>query len=260
MARHRGDRARPLPEPDGRVLLALDCGAVRRLGADWERVAEWPAVVNVDHHHDNTRFGTLDVVDAGAACAAQMVGRLLEELGAPLPPAAAVALYVGAVTDTGRFSYANTSPAVLRFAADLVASGVEPAHVYRRLYEGVPVAKTRLLARALASLDVVADGRLALAVLTRRDFADAGAAEPFADGVIDHLRALEGVRMAALIREPREGAARYKVSLRAASDDVDVSRIARLMDGGGHVQAAGFSTDLELPALVAFLAEEAARA
>lgn len=189
-----------------------------------------------------------------------MVQRLLAVLGAPLPRAAAEALYVGAVTDTGRFSHANTSARVLRFAADLVAAGVDPHHVHHRLYEGVPVAKARLLGRALSTLEVVADGRLALAVLTRRDFEEVGALEPFSEGVIDHLRALAGVRIAALVREPREGAGRYKVSLRAAVDDVDVSRIARAMDGGGHVQAAGFSTDLELDALVAFLAREAADA
>ncbi len=251
---------RTLPDDVGeRLLLALDCGSARRIDPDERLVAQAPAVVNVDHHHDNTRFGTVNVVDPAAACTTLMLSRILARLGAPLAGPVAVALYVGLVTDTGRFSYSNTDGTALRFAADLVDAGVRPAQVFRDIYENAPLAKARLLGRGLERVESRLGGRLLLTTLLRQDFADTEADDTYADGVIDHLRAVEGVEVAALIREPRNGdGPAFKVSLRSSSAAVDVSRVARSAGGGGHVQAAGFSSDLPPPAISDFLERELA--
>jgi phosphoesterase RecJ-like protein len=186
-----------------------------------------------------------------------MVRRLLEALDVPLDDVARQAVYVGLVTDTGRFSYSNTSAVALREAARLVEEGVRPHEIFGRVFEDVPVAKARLLGIALSRLELRLDGRLALTWLLRQDFEDAGAEEPFSEGIIEHVRALRGVEVAALVREPRDPSGpRFKASLRSKTPEIDVSRVARLGGGGGHVQAAGFSSELGLDELKAFLERE----
>ncbi|MGH2899251.1 MAG: DHH family phosphoesterase [Solirubrobacteraceae bacterium] len=246
-----------LPEDvDRRTIVFLDCGNLDRNAVD---IGDAP-IVNLDHHHDNTHFGTINHVVPEASCTAEIVWDLLRALGVPLTEHIAEALYVGLVTDTGRFMYENTGPAAHVMAADLIEAGVDVHEIYRRLYEGVPEPKLALLTRALSRIQRFDGGRLTLARLTREDFAEIGAAESYTEGIIDHLRAVQGTKVAALAREltgdDRGGAS--KVSLRATDGDVDVSRIAREQAGGGHRQAAGFATDMQPDALVAFLRHEVA--
>ena len=173
-----------------------------------------------------------------------MVWQLSKELDAEITPEIAKALYVGLVTDTGRFMYENTTPVAHEMAAELIAAGVEPHTVYRELYEDLPFRRLQLLQRALASVERHDDGAITVAHLTKQDYEETGALETDSEGVVDHMRAVEGTRVAVLVREllaeDREGM--RKVSLRATDGSVDVSRIARSFGGGGHPQAAGFST------------------
>jgi phosphoesterase RecJ-like protein len=234
-----------------RVVVFLDCGNIDRMPVDWLQ-RDGSRVLNIDHHHDNTRFGTRNLVDVGASSTAEIVFEIARELGAELTLEIASALYVGLVTDTGRFMYENTSPRAHRVAAELIEAGVDVDDTYRRLYEKVPIEKLRLVSRALDAIEQTDDGCLTIAYLTDADYAATGASEAHTEGIIDHLRSLNGSRVAALVRDKQDGAAR-KVSLRAVDGAVDVSRIAREMGGGGHARAAGFSTDLEYTQLVEFL-------
>jgi bifunctional oligoribonuclease and PAP phosphatase NrnA len=167
----------------------------------------------------------------------------------------AEALYVGLITDTGRFMYENTGPRAHEMAAELITAGVDVQAVYRRLYEETPQGKLALLALALGQVRRFDSGELTIASLSAADFAKADAEESYSEGIIDHLRAVQGTKLAALVRELMSGERKgqYKVSLRATDDDVDVSVIARAQGGGGHRRAAGFSTTLEPDALIAFL-------
>jgi phosphoesterase RecJ-like protein len=239
-----------------RTIVFLDCGNVDRNAVE---VGDAP-ILNLDHHHDNTHFGTINHVVPEASCTAEIVWDLLHALGVTLTAHIAEALYVGLVTDTGRFMYENTGPAAHLMAADLIEAGVDVHEIYRRLYEGVPPAKLALLTRALSRVRRFDDGRLTLARLTREDFAETGAEESYTEGIIDHLRAVQGTKVAAIAREltgdDRSG--RWKVSLRATDGAVDVSRIARAQNGGGHRQAAGFATEMAPDELVAFLRREMA--
>jgi phosphoesterase RecJ-like protein len=124
--------------------------------------------------------------------------------------------------------------------------------VYRRLYEGVPIGKVELLARALGQVQRFDEGRLTLTHLTREDYLLSGAEEGYSEGIVDHLRAVAGTRVAVLVREllADDKAGRRKVSLRAADAAVDVSAMARAHGGGGHRQAAGFTTEMSLEELV----------
>jgi bifunctional oligoribonuclease and PAP phosphatase NrnA len=239
-----------------RTVVFLDCGNVNRMPVDFLSNGEH-RVINIDHHHDNTRFGDVNLVDTGASCTAEIVYELAGLLGARITAEIASALYVGLVTDTGKFMYENTNARTHRIAAELIEAGVEVDDTYRRLYEHVPLEKLRLVARALDGIQRRCEERLVVAYITEADYEAAGAGEEMTEGIIDHLRSVEGTKVAALIRDrgDRGGAAR-KVSLRSSDGEVDVSAIARKHGGGGHKRAAGFSTDLKFDELVAFVCDE----
>src|SRR5918997_3974994 len=253
---------RELPgDVEQRVLFALDCANESRLGQGREALERAPLVLNVDHHHDNTLFGDVNVVIADASSTGEIVRDLATELGVELTPELAEALYIALVTDTGRFQYANTTPKALRLAAELVEAGADVHKVFQVVYETVQFAKLKLLARALERAEIYEGGGLVVSYLLRGDFADVGAAEPYSEGIIDYLRAVEGAEMAALIREPpRGGSPAPRISLRASHDELDVSAIARKSGGGGHRQAAGFSSDASIAEITDFIVREFAEA
>jgi phosphoesterase RecJ-like protein len=251
------DLVSEVPDDVGeRTIVFLDCGNFDRNAIE---IGDAP-ILNLDHHHDNTHFGTINHVVAEASCTAEIVWDLMRGLEVALTPRIAEALYVGLVTDTGRFMYENTGPAAHLMAADLIEAGVDVHDIYRRLYEGVPEPKLALLTRALERVRRFDGGRLTFARLTRADFAETGAEESYTEGIIDHLRAVQGTKVAALAREltDPECAGRSKVSLRATDGEVDVSAVARAQSGGGHRQAAGFATTMSPDELVAFLRQEVA--
>ena len=254
----------PPEDLEERTIVFLDCGNLERNPAEAFRQAGGSAlhIVNIDHHHDNTRFGTVNYVLPEASCTAEIVWDLMRGLGVEPTLQIAEALYVGLITDTGRFMYENTGPRAHLMAADLIEAGVDVHEIYRRVYEGMPFGKLALLARGLSKVARYDGGRLTVTELDAVDFAESGAEESYSEGVIDHLRAVEGTAVAALIRErisANGGGPARKVSLRASDERVDVSAIARAQGGGGHRQAAGFSTSLGHDELVAFLREEVAQ-
>ncbi len=249
------DAAIHAPPPDiaERTVVFLDCGNIDRNSAAVLR--DGAHLLNIDHHHDNTRFGTLNHVVPGASCTAEIVWDLMHGLEQQPTPVAAQALYIGLITDTGRFMYENTGPRAHVMAAELIEAGVDVADVYRRLYEEMPVQKLTLMALALGQLQRFDDGELTLAALSAEDFERIEAEEHYSEGIVNQLRAVQGTKVAVFVRE-LTGAERRglrKVSLRATDDDVDVSAIAREQGGGGHRRAAGFSTTLDLDELIAFL-------
>jgi phosphoesterase RecJ-like protein len=248
----------PPPDVDERTVVFLDCGNLERNPAEALR-RDGMHIVNIDHHHDNTHFGTVNLVDPDASCTAEIVWDLIGDLGVKPTHAIAEALYVGLITDTGRFMYENTTARSHLMAAEVIDAGVSPHEIYRRVYEGVPLGKLSLLARGLAKVERYDGGLLTVTELSARDFAESDAEESYSEGVIDYLRAVEGTAVAALIRDrgsDSDGHRRRKVSLRASDDRVDVSRIARAKGGGGHRQAAGFTTSMDSDELVEFLQTE----
>jgi len=253
----------PPDDLEERTIVFLDCGNLERNPAEAFRQAGGDKlnIVNIDHHHDNTMFGTVNYVLPEASCTAEIVWDLMHGLGVEPTLNIAEALYVGLITDTGRFMYENTGPRAHEMAADLIEHGVDVHEIYRRVYEGVPYGKLALLARGLAKVHRFDGGQLTVTELDADDFAASDAEESYSEGVIDHLRAVKGTAVAALIRERTgsNGGPARKVSLRASDERVDVSAIARVQGGGGHRQAAGFSTSLEWDELVAFLRQEVAQ-
>ena len=250
-----------LPEDaERRTIVFLDCGNIDRNPADLLK-RDSVHILNIDHHHDNTCFGTVNHVIPEASCTAEIVWDLMRALDVEPSITIAEALYVGLVTDTGKFMYENTGTRAHVMAAELIEAGVDVHEIYRRLYEGIPSGKLELLARGLANIERYDDGRLTLTHLSEADYRETGSEENYSEGVVDHLRSVAGTAVAVLVRDLlRDGKqGRKKVSLRATDERIDVSRIARAQGGGGHRQAAGFSTEMGEDELVEFLRGELAR-
>jgi phosphoesterase RecJ-like protein len=252
------DLSRSVPEDAAeRALLAVDCANESRLGPDPEILHAVRFTIDVDHHHDNTRFGDANLIVADASSTGEVLRDIFRELDVTLTPDIAEALYIALVTDTGRFQYTNTTPKALRLAAELVESGANIHRVFQGVYENVQFAKLKLLARALDRAQVYEGGAVVVSYLLRNDFAEVGAAEPYSEGIIDYLRAVEGAIVSVLIREPpRADGPTRRISLRSSSDEVDVSAIARKSGGGGHRQAAGFSSELPIEEITQFVRDE----
>jgi phosphoesterase RecJ-like protein len=237
-----------------RTLVAVDCAKADRMGPDTTPIDRAQFVIDIDHHHDNTRFGDVNLIVADASSTGEVLRDVFGELGVELTPEIAEPLYIALVTDTGRFQYTNTTPKSLRLAAELVEAGADVHAVFQQVYESVQFAKLKLLARALEHAELYDGGRLVISYLLRDDFSAVGAEEPYSEGIIDYLRSVEGSEMVALIREPpRDDGPARRISLRSSHDEIDVSAIARSAGGGGHMQAAGFSSESSIEEIAAFI-------
>ncbi len=229
-------RSGVVPDHDERLVVSLDAATSHRVTDDDPSRLGTP-IINIDHHHDNPHWGHYNLVDGDASSTAEMVVRVADALGVDIDEEIALPLYVGLVTDTGRFSYGSTGAEAHTVAARLLGAGVDPAAVFRRIYEGIPLGDVRLFGRALAGARSEMNGRFIVAVITDDDVVAAGGDD--SDGVAEALRAVAGAEAAAVIRQAPDG---WRVSARASGDGVDVSVIAAIEGGGGHRAAAGFST------------------
>ena len=254
--------SRRLPDDAAeRVILALDSATAPRTQLPPELLEAAPLTIDVDHHHDNTRYGRINLIVPEASSTGEIVRDLLTELGVELTPAIAEAIYVAVETDTGKFQYANTTPKSHRLAAELLEEGVLPSEVFRQIYESVPFERQQLIGKALSRARRYEGDRMIASYLLRGDFEELAVGEEYAEGVIDELRRVKGVELAMTVREPPEppGAPR-RISMRSASAALDVSAIARQRGGGGHPRAAGFSSDESIEEIIEFVRSQFAHA
>lgn len=238
--------------PDDAALYALDCGSASRLALPRRR----SVAVNIDHHHDNPRYGGLAFVRGEASSTCELVCDVARALGMRPSPQAAAALYAGISFDTGHFHHDSTTASTFLTAAWLVDLGADPRTLYVLLYEGRSEASLRLRARAVAGARRIARGKALIALVTAEDYAATGGGPDDMEGVVDALRGVRGVEVAALVKEQPQGA-RSRVSLR--SQTIDVSAVAAVNGGGGHRLAAGFSSDDSPEEVITWLSSELER-
>jgi len=233
-------------QPD--LFIFLDCTDLNRAGEDW--FLPWTSsvpVINIDHHISNRFFGSLNLVDTAAAATAEVICRLLPEMGMTVTPEAATALYTGIVTDTGSFQYQNTRPATMRLAAQLLESGVSLEAVRENVYESRSPITLQVLRMALDNLILSADGQISWTSLDYPSLAKIGATGEHCEGVVNYPLSIRGVKVGILFREMANGS--IKCGLRSRQG-VDVNGIAAGFGGGGHRLAAGCTLEGPLAAAV----------
>jgi phosphoesterase RecJ-like protein len=218
------------PEP---VAVAVDCDGARRLGATAEVVKRADVIIDIDHHAGHSAFGQITWADPSAPAAGYQIYLLLDALGEAYSPEIATCLYCAVGTDSGYFRYANTTPKLLRMAAEMIECGADPKAIAEATLDRYNPSLMRLAGRALAALSLRLGGKAAVAVLSAQDFEEAGTTE--SEGVIDFLRSVAGAELLVLMRESPEG---WRVSMRSLAG-LDVSQVARSLGGGGHPPAAG---------------------
>lgn len=216
------------------AAFIVDCSDLSRVGRGFEQIAEIPTLVNIDHHISNTRFCEISYVDPQASSAGELLYRVVTRMGGPVTHEIATNLYAALLTDTGGFHYGNTGKETLCAAGNLVGWGANPQEISENIYENNPLAKIRLLARALETLAFDLDGRVGSMVVWQRDLEAVGALPEYTEGFVDLPRSITGVEVSIFFSEQKDG--RFKVSLRSKGK-VDVERVARAFDGGGHRNA-----------------------
>jgi len=221
--------------PDHEVCFVLDAGGFGRIRDDVRR-EEFGTLVNVDHHYSNDHYGDFNLVLPKAAATGEIVYYLIKALKVAITKEIAESVYTSLVTDTGGFRYSNTTPEVLRLAAELVDKGADAQKVSEQIFAGISKEAMELVRVSLGKIKVYGDGRIASMTLTQADLAKSGASDEDTENLINYVRKLDTVKVAIFLKERPDG--QIKLSLRSRSD-VNVSLIAGKFNGGGHAYAAG---------------------
>ena len=235
-------------------IVVLDSGALDRVPAF---AAEWKSrvpIINLDHHISNDMFGQLNHVDPSASSVGEMVCLLAQAAKLPINAKAAEALWVAIVTDTGRFSYSNTTPRTMQMAAQLLETGIHTANINHAIYNAMPLRQLHLQGRALQHLTTHEAGKVAVVTLSKDDYKELGCTPADAEDVVNLPRSLTGVGIAVFLYEIPDSED-TKVSLRT-TDDYDAAEFCQTLGGGGHARAAGCSVAAQLPEAAAIIIEK----
>jgi phosphoesterase RecJ-like protein len=228
-----------LPRPGRRFdcVIATDCASFERLGKVRECIGDRKSFINIDHHTSNTRYADLNWISSKEPSTGELIYRLLKTANWPITRPIADCLFTAVSTDTGSFQYATTTPATFNVASQLVQRGADLDRISQEVYQSYPLARVQLLRHVYNRFHLTHDRRTAYFWLKKRDYARTGAGRDDSEGLIDHIRAIEGVVVACVFEEMEVELTR--ISLRSKSPDVDVNRIAGQFGGGGHPAAAG---------------------
>lgn len=237
---------RPPAEPEEfDVAIALDTGVENRLGTCQKAVKQAKIWINIDHHISNARYGDLVHVDPTAPATGQILFELFQSDNLPVTPEMADNLFVAISTDTGSFQYPNTTARTYEIGAELLKAGVNVGKLSQLMYESHPRRRIILLRELLNTMQFSANNQVASFALSMDTIQRLGSESEDTEGLIDTLRGIEGVIVAAFFEELPEG--KVRISLRSKDSKVDVCKICALFGGGGHTLAAGARTRGSLP-------------
>lgn len=238
---------------EAEVFVALDCASLARLGGWVEKAKKTDCFVNIDHHLSNERFARFNLVEAESSSTSELIFNILEELGFKLNKKAAQAFYVGILTDTGRFQYANTSARTFEVARKLISYGLDTFQIFQNVYENYSFNCLKLLGLMLNRAQI--EGEMIYSYLTQKDFKKFDVRLSDTENYIDFLRLNRDSKLVVLFKELTDG--RWKVSLRSKRG-VYSHLIASRFGGGGHPGAAGFVTTLSREKVLDLVKEELA--
>ena len=218
------------------VFVAIECPTLDRLGYMNEHTKMSKIIVNIDHHLSNARFGKYNYVKTSAAAVGEQIYDILRFMRFKFTLDIAICIYTSILTDTGSFTYANTTHTTHRIASELIKLGANPTEISQYIYENNSLSKLHLLALTLQTLQICSDGKIAWATLTKEMYEKTKTHFDETDGFINYVRSLAGIKVAILFREEHD---KIKVSFRSKDRTIDVNKIASKFGGGGHYQAAG---------------------
>ena len=218
-------------------VFVTDCANHERLGTIRESLARRGTLINIDHHNSNTRYGDINWVDGKSASTGEMIFRLMKQANWPVTPLIADCLFTAISTDTGSFQYATTRPSTYMIAAELVKRGANLARICEEVYQSYPLSRVKLQRHMYNSFKIIENNQIAYFWIRQADYKKTGAVPDETEGLIDHIRNIQGVKIACLFEEIEPELTR--VSLRSKVPDLDVSTIAVSFGGGGHLSAAG---------------------
>jgi phosphoesterase RecJ-like protein len=227
----------PAAPEDVDVILALDTAIQNRLGTALPAVKSSKLCINIDHHPSNPGYGDIVCIDPKAPATGQILFELMSSQKLPIDSSIATNLYVAISTDTGSFQYPNTTARTFEIAAELVRAGVDVGRVSQLTYENYPRRRVELLRDLLGTMRFDANNRVASFSLSLATAKKLGVLPEDNEGLIDHLRAIQGVVVAIFFEELADG--KVRVSMRSKTNKVNVCAICEKFGGGGHVLAAG---------------------
>jgi bifunctional oligoribonuclease and PAP phosphatase NrnA len=227
------------PEPGHQFdcVIATDAASLERLGTVAECIKDRKIFINIDHHPSNTRYADINWIAAREASTGELIYQLLKAANWPITPSISDCLFTAVSTDTGSFQYPSTSPTTYHVAGELVKRGANLARICDEVYQSYPLSRVRLLKLVYNRFRLIHQNQIAYFWLKKSDFARTGADISDAEGLIDHIRAIEPVVVACSFEEVEPELTR--VSLRSKDDQVNVNDIAKQFGGGGHKAAAG---------------------
>lgn len=225
--------------PDGtEALICVDTGDLKRLGDEAiEIFNKAPFTINIDHHHTNTCYATLNLVEGGEAACGCIIFKLIRAFGVELTRPMAEALYAAISTDTGSFQYSSTTPEVMRMVAELIEAGVDVGDINRRIYQEIPPTSFITQREVLNNMVIEENGFISHYSMPAGRKAELGVGMEDCKDLVDIIRVMQGVKVAAIFEDLEDG--RIRVSLRSKDPEVDVSVIAGMHGGGGHCMASG---------------------
>ena len=228
-----------LPRPGQKFdcVIATDCASFERLGTVKDCIGNRGVFINIDHHASNTRYADINWVSSREPSSGELIFRLLKAAKWPVTREIANCLFTAVSTDTGSFQYPSATPATFQVAGHLVEQGADLGRISQEVYQSYPMARVQLLRHVYNKFRLTHDHRTGYFWLKKRDFTRTGAQREDAEGLIDHVRAIQGVVVACVFEEAEANLTR--ISLRSKSDAVDVNAIAGEFGGGGHRAAAG---------------------
>ena len=218
-------------------VLVTDCASYERMGTICDSVSRCDLLINIDHHSSNSRYGDLNWVDPKSASSGELVFRLLKQANWPITPPIADCLFTAISTDTGSFQYATTRPSTYMIAAELVKRGANLSRICEEVYQSYPLSRVKLQRHMYNSFKIIENNQIAYFWIRQADYKKTGASPDESEGLIDHIRNIQGVKIAGLFEEIEPELTRG--SLRSKVPELDVSTIAVSFGGGGHLSAAG---------------------
>ncbi len=220
------------------LAFSLDCGSLKRLGTAKEIWLKAETTINIDHHISNENFGKINFIEADAVSTGQVVYELAKHLGVKITKEIATLLYTTLLTDTGCFSNSKTDASALSWGAELINLGAEHENVYKKAFLERPYKAIRLFGYALSAVNSIEGGKVLWTSVNRSLMNELSATSEDAEDIVDYMMRTKGVLVGVFFREDE---LETKVSLRSSIDEVDVSKIAISLGGGGHKKAAGIN-------------------